>query len=101
VFGEIQKEFSGLDFRWDLADVSIHKLLVPGDRDERNLVRFPLVGPGTSGSSVGEKSHILQHVPRSFQVGRIFADLSREQKGLQGEISERALVLYRQKGGRS
>lgn len=101
VFRDLQQERTDLDFRWDLADVSIHKLLVPGDKDESNLVRFPLVGPGSSGSFVGEKSHILQRVPRAFQVARIFCDLSRDQKELQREVSGRAHELFRQKGGRS
>jgi HD superfamily phosphohydrolase len=101
VLADLLGEYPKLDFRWDHAEASIHKLLIPGDRDETNLVRFPVVGPGASGSLVGEKSHILQHVPRQFQVGRIFCDLSREQKELQRTISERAHHLYRQKGGRS
>jgi HD superfamily phosphohydrolase len=101
VLNELQGEYRDLDFQWDQAKPSIHKLLVPGDKDEKDLVRFPVVGPGALDNLVGEKSHILQHVPREFQVGRIFCDLTREQKGLRQEISQRAHHLYRQKGGRS
>jgi HD superfamily phosphohydrolase len=103
VFTDIQKDFTGLDFRWDLPEkeVYIHKLLIPGDRDERDWIPFPLVGSGSAGSFVGERSHILQHVPRGFQVARIFCDLSGEQKDLQQRVATRARELYRQKGGRS
>ncbi len=101
VFDQLKSEWNDLDFRWDLADVSIHKLLVPGDRDEPALIPFPLVGPGSSGSVVGEKSHILRHVPKGFQVARIFCNLRRDQKDLRAKVSNRAYELYRQKGGRS
>jgi HD superfamily phosphohydrolase len=101
VFDHIRSEHADLDFRWDLADVAIHRLLVTGDREETKLIRFPLVGAGAPGSLVGEKSHILRHVPKSFQVGRIFCDLGRHQKDERKKISDYAYDLYRRKGGKS
>jgi HD superfamily phosphohydrolase len=93
VFEKLKARYPDRDFRWDVADASIHKLLVPGDKDERDLVRLPLVGPDGFVGLVGEKSHILRRVPRWFQAARIFCDLSREEKGLRREISAYANSL--------
>ena len=46
VFDQLRGERVDLDFRWDVADVAIDKLLVPGDRDEKDLSVFPWWGRG-------------------------------------------------------
>jgi HD superfamily phosphohydrolase len=101
VLGLLRKAYPDLGFQWDHAAASIHKLLIPGDQEATGLVRFPLVGPGSSGSLVGERSHILKNMPREFQVARIFCNLSRDDKDLQRSIATRAREAYRQRGGRS
>jgi HD superfamily phosphohydrolase len=100
LFEALKKKYGDLDFYWDRASASIHKLLGPDDPEEAGLVLLPLVGFGGGRSYVGERSHILRRVPRRFQVARIFCDLGREQKELQHNIVAFASEEYRRLGGR-
>ena len=100
---KLRERFPDHEFLVDLPPkpVSIHKLLIPGDRDEDGRTLFPLVGPRGPKGFVGERSCILRNIPREFQVCRIFCDLARAQKTRQEEIANFAYSSYREMGGRS
>lgn len=83
----VQAEHTGVDFRWDVAEVSIHKLLLPEDKDEKGYVPFCVIDTDGRADLLGERSPILRKIPRWFQVARVFADLGRDQKPLQREIA--------------
>jgi hypothetical protein len=87
VFDRIKVEYKGIDFRWDLADVSINKLLLPEDKEDRGYVPFSMIDTDGTADLLGRRSPVLRKIPRWFQVARIFADLGRSQKALQREIA--------------
>jgi HD superfamily phosphohydrolase len=87
VFDKIKGAYPELDFRWDLADVAIHKLLLPEDKEEKGYVPFSMIDTDGTADLLGRRSPILRKIPRWFQVARIFADLGREQRSLQNEIA--------------
>ncbi|MBY0528275.1 MAG: HD domain-containing protein [Gemmataceae bacterium] len=87
VFDRIRGEYQDVDFRWDLADVSIHKLLLPEDKDSSGYVQFSVIDTDGRADLLGERSPILRKIPRWFQVARIFADVGRDRKPLQREIA--------------
>jgi HD superfamily phosphohydrolase len=87
VFGKIKGDFPDIDFLWDQADVSIHKLLLPEDREPRGYVQFSVIDKDGTADPLGQRSPVLRRIPRWFQVARLFADLGREQKLLQREIT--------------
>jgi uncharacterized protein len=87
VFDRIRGDYPEMDFRWDLADVSIHKLLLPEDKEERGYVPFSIIDTDGAIDLLGRRSPVLRKIPRWFQVARIFADLGRDQKSLQREIA--------------
>src|SRR5262245_56558242 len=43
VYDKVRQEYSNVDFRWDLAEVSIHKLLLPDDRKEEDFIPFCMI----------------------------------------------------------
>ncbi len=88
-FERIQSENKGIDFRWDQAEVSIHKLLLPDDKDEKDFVQFYVIDRDGREDLIGERSPILRKIPRWFQVCRIFADLGRDQRPLLEVISDK------------
>jgi uncharacterized protein len=87
VFERIKAEYQEIDFQWDLAEVPIHKLLLPEDRDDQGNVPFSMIDTDGTADLLGRRSPILRKIPRWFQVARIFADLGRHQKPLQREIA--------------
>jgi HD superfamily phosphohydrolase len=89
VFEKIKGDYAEIDFRWDVADVSIHKLLLPEDREDREYVPFSMMESDGTAHLLGRRSPILRKIPRWFQVARIFADLGRDQKSLQQEIEKK------------
>ncbi len=89
VFDWIKGQYPEIDFRWDLADVSIHKLLLPEDKEDRGYVPFSMIDTDGTADLLGRRSQILKKIPRWFQVARIFADLDRNQKSLQREIADK------------
>ncbi|MBW3540003.1 MAG: HD domain-containing protein [Planctomycetes bacterium] len=101
VFERLQQEFPDLDFQWDHADASIHKLLVPDDLDADGLVRLPVITAGGHKRPLGEQSHILRRVPRRFQIARIFCDLPADDLALKSRIQQFAVAEYHRQGGRS
>jgi len=87
VFDRIKNEYSKIDFQWDVADVSIHKLLLPEDKDTRDYVQFLVIDTDGTADLLGERSPILRKIPRWFQVARIFADLGRNERELRRAIA--------------
>jgi hypothetical protein len=87
MFDRIKGDFPEIDFRWDLADVSIHKLLLPEDKEDKGYIPFSMIDTDGTDDLLGSRSPILRKIPRWFQVARIFADLGRDRKSLQQEIS--------------
>jgi HD superfamily phosphohydrolase len=86
-FGKIERDYPSIDFRWDIADVKTHKLLLPREKGEKDAVVFYVIDAGGGESLLSERSPIIQKIPRWFQVVRIFADLGRDQKTMQREIA--------------
>jgi uncharacterized protein len=91
VFDRVKAEYENIDIRWDLAEVSIHKLLLPDDREETGFVQFSVINKDDSADLLGERSPILRKIPRWFRVARIFADIERGQGRLR-EISDKCRV---------
>lgn len=87
ILGKIKSDYPGMDFQWDLADVSIHKLLLPEDKEDKAYVPFSMIDADGTADLLGSRSPILRKIPRWFQVARIFADLEKAQKPLQQEIA--------------
>jgi HD superfamily phosphohydrolase len=85
-FTKIQAEYPDLDFRFDVANVAIHKLL-PGDMEPQGHVQFCMIDTDGTAEPLSQRSPILRQIPRQFRVARLFADLSRDQKQLQQEIA--------------
>jgi len=88
-FERIQSENEDVNFLWDLAQVSIHKLLLPDDKEEGDFVQFYVIDRDGREDLIGERSPILRKIPRWFQVFRIFADLGHDQKPLLQEIADK------------
>ena len=79
--------YSEIEFRLDVANVVIHKLLLPGDMEPGNYVQFSVIDTDGTAEPLSQRSPILRQIPRQFRVARIFADLSPDQKELQQEIA--------------
>jgi len=92
-FEKVRTECPGTDFRWDISDVSIHKLLLPDDKNQEQLVEFFVVERDGTASPLGERSHILRRIPRWFQVARIFADVPSGTSGVRTSIENRCKAL--------
>lgn len=75
VLKSIQAEFSDVDFIADLDKklVSIHKLAKEDDADDSGI-DFAML-EGENKVSIGDRSHVLKTLPRTFCVGYIFADV--------------------------
>lgn len=99
VFESIKNHFSDIEVLSDLAEGYIHKLLIPGDKDDKEWIQLSLVEPNGYTKQFGEESQILRFIPRDFACGRIFADSDREKEALIKEIKEFAVAKWREKGG--
>lgn len=86
-FQKVQGEYSTIDFRLDVADVTTHKLLRQGDMDDSGHVPFRVIDTDGTASPIAQRSPILRQIPRRFRVARIYADLDRDQEGLKREIA--------------
>jgi HD superfamily phosphohydrolase len=95
---DLKQEFPEVEFVPDVARSSIHKLLLPEDTESVGLIALPLIERGGDRSYLGQKSHILRRVPRTFQVARIFADVRRDEEE---QITSFALDRFRKLGGQS
>jgi HD superfamily phosphohydrolase len=96
MLARLRERFPDLDFHWDHARASIHALLLPGETDTDGLVLLPLVDGSGRPSFVGERSLVLRHVPRRFQVARIFCDVGRDRE----RRAEVTAFLRGERGGR-
>jgi len=95
VYGKLRTKFQELDFYWDKASASIHKLLVPEDDNEEGLVILPLIGSSGEIGYVGERSHILRRIRHRFHVARVFCALDRNQEDLRKEVVKYAQDEFR------
>lgn len=89
VFEKIKTEYKDIDLRWDLAEVNIHKLLLPDDKEDRGFVQFCVIDTDGRAGLLGERSPILRKIPRWFQVARIFADVGADRDGKLQEVAEK------------
>lgn len=80
----IEAKYPELDFVYDTATASIHKLYVPGD--EKMLVDLRLIGSDGHTRSVGEESQVIRSLPRRFQCARIYCDFGNISARVQKEI---------------
>jgi hypothetical protein len=101
LFEKLKGKYPDLDFIFDVAKPTIHKLLLPDDTEVGEFVALPLIEPSGETSYLGHRSHILRNVPRRFQVARIFADIGRDKEKLIRTIRSFALEEYRKLGGKS
>jgi HD superfamily phosphohydrolase len=101
LFEKLKAKYKDVDFIFDLAKASIHKLLLPEDTEAEELVALPLIEPSGDASYLGARSHILRRVPRRFQVARVFADIGGKNEELLREIRSFAFDEYRKQGGQS
>jgi hypothetical protein len=101
LFEMLKGKYPDVDFIFDVAKPTIHKLLLPDDTELGEFVALPLIEPSGDTSYVGHRSHILRNVPRRFQVARIFAGIGRDKKDMIRTIRSFALDEYRKLGGQS
>jgi uncharacterized protein len=99
VLSALQQRYPDCEFLMDKASATIHKLLVPGDYDDDELVALYLVGRDGLTRLVGEESQILRYIPRRFQCVRIFADVPRQKEDLRREMQELSARVWRDRGG--
>jgi HD superfamily phosphohydrolase len=86
-FAKVKADYPDIDFRLDVAVVTIHKLLLPSDMESEGHVQFCVIDTDGTSEPLSQRSPILRQIPRKFRVARIFADLGRDQKPLQQEIA--------------
>ncbi len=98
---KLRHEYPKVDFVPDIAKASIHKLLLPEDRELSGFVALPLIEPSGEAHYLGARSHILRRVDKGFQVARIFADIDRDNQELLRTIRTFARDEYRKLGGES
>lgn len=69
---EARKRYKGWDFILDKGTGSVHKLFVPGDQEK--VDDFFVLDTRTGHvESIGERSRIIEKIPKSFCVLRVFA----------------------------
>jgi HD superfamily phosphohydrolase len=98
---KLREKFPKVDFVFDVAKASIHKLLQPEDPEATELVALPVIEPSGESHYLGARSHILRRMPKHFQVARVFADIGRDNEELLRTIGSFAHDEYRKLGGQS
>jgi hypothetical protein len=98
---KLREKFPKVDFVFDVAKASIHKLLLPEDPEATGLVALPVIEPSGEFHYLGARSHILRRMPKHFQVARVFADIGRDNEELLRTIGSFAHDEYRKLGGQS
>lgn len=101
LFEKLRQQFAEVDFVYDVAKASIHKLLLPEDPESGGLVALPLIERTGEADYLGARSHILRRIPKRFQVARIFANIDRDNEVLLRTIRSFAHDEYRKLGGQS
>jgi HD superfamily phosphohydrolase len=94
-FQKIKDDYPAIDFRFDVANVTTHKLLLPGDMDLEDHVHFSVIDTDGTAEPIAQRSPILRQIPRRFRVARIYADLARGQKQLKEEIAAKCKAYTR------
>ena len=94
IHNQVQLEFPEVDFIADLPDkpISIHKLARDSDQDGEGI-DFPMIDAGKK-VSLGDRSHVLRTLSKSFRLGFIFADVEDREK--RQEIAARCRNLRNQ-----
>ena len=100
IYTEIKEKFSHVDFIHNVVKAEIHNLLLPDDQEEGSYERLLVIDRAGVTRLMGEQSHILRHVPRKFQIARIFGDFSHSEDGTRREATTFAAARYRELGGR-
>jgi len=100
VLEKLRGKFSAVDFIWDKSEAKIHSLLLPDDMEEGSWVQLQVIDKRGTTKLMGDQSHILRHVPRSFQVARIFADVEESDDTRRQELRDYAATEYAKLGGR-
>jgi HD superfamily phosphohydrolase len=100
LFARLRAEFPKLDFIWDKSHATIHSLLLPEDMEEGSWVRLNVIDKRGATKLMGDQSHILRRVPRSFQVARIFVDVDESDQILREKLRDYAAAEYAKLGGR-
>ncbi len=87
----IQSENTDIDFIVDLPDkpISIHKI-ARDDEDDNLLDDFPLIERNRK-TSLGERSQLMKHLPKTFRIGYIFANIDDSKK--RNEVATRCRQL--------
>ena len=101
LFEMLKGKYPDVDFIFDVAKPTIHKLLLPDDTELGEFVALPLIEPGGGTSYLGHRSHILRNIAKRFQVARIFADIGRDKQDLIRTVRSFAVDEYRKLGGQS
>ena len=84
VFDKIKGDYPRIDFQWDVADVAIHKLLLPEDKEEKEYVPFSMIDTDGTDDLLGRRSPILRKSP-VVPGGSHLRRLGARQKCLQRE----------------
>ena len=90
VMTALQAQYGDCEHLMDVADGSIHKLLMPEDTKDDKRVSLYVTGVGKSLNQAGHLSQILSKIPRSFQCARIYADLNCDQNELRETMRQAA-----------
>lgn len=91
---KLLKEYTEVDFVFDVAKGWVHKLYVPGEMEQEKIEDlFVLEGPDRHRASIGEVSKVLSKIPRLYRIGRIVAGTT--DRALRDEMERRVTELLR------
>jgi hypothetical protein len=97
---KLKEKYPEVEFIWDKSEAKIHSMLLPDDMNEEKWVQLRLVGKRGETRLLGDQSHILRRVPRSFQVARIYADIDPSDDARRVELRDFAANEYAKLEGR-
>lgn len=95
----LKQQYSDLEFIWDDANASIHKLLTRDDQDATGFAEMQLVSSGKQIGYVGFESQILSKIPKKFQCARIYCNVTHSETDAKEDIKAFAANVWREKGG--
>jgi uncharacterized protein len=95
----VQNQFADIQMLQDTCEVSIHKILVPGDRKAKGANKLFLKISQAEIRQLSEQSQIISTIPKEFAQARIFADLKTHPDSLRKEIEHFAHTKWRTLGG--
>jgi len=88
-FEQVRQEYPNVDMRFDIADATTHKLLLPTDKERADRVEFYVLDKDGDSTLLVERSPILRSIPRWFKIVRFFADVPTADSSLRNEIAEK------------